>query len=150
MADIKSPEKRSENMSAIRRTDTKPELFVRRLLFYAGYRYRLQTNKVPGHPDLWLKKYNTAIFVHGCFWHRHRECILAYTPKSRLDFWNRKFEKNMQRDQVVREQLRTQNIKCLVIWECTIRMAQKKNGDPLHVLEEIERFLFSESLYQEI
>ena len=67
MADIKSPEKRSENMSVIRRTDTKPELFVRRLLFHAGYRYRLQTNKVPGHPDLWLKKYNTAIFVHGCF-----------------------------------------------------------------------------------
>lgn len=150
MADIKSPEKRSENMSAIRRTDTKPELFVRRLLFHAGYRYRLQTNKVPGHPDLWLKKYNTAIFVHGCFWHRHRECTLAYTPKSRVDFWNRKFKKNMQRDQIVREQLRTQNIKCLVIWECTIRMAQKKNGDPLHVLEEIERFLLSENLYQEI
>ncbi len=150
MADIKSPEKRSENMSAIRRSDTKPELFVRRLLFHAGYRYRLQTNKISGHPDIWLKKYNTAIFVHGCFWHRHKGCMLAYTPKSRADFWNNKFEKNVHRDRIVQEQLKAQNIKCLIIWECTLRTAQKKNGDPLRVLEKIENFLLSEELYQEI
>ena len=74
MADIKSPAERSKNMSAIKRANTKPELFIRHLLFDAGYRYRLQANKIPGHPDLWMRKYNTAIFVHGCFWHRHKGC----------------------------------------------------------------------------
>lgn len=126
MADIKSPEERSKNMSAIKRSDTKPELFIRRLLFDSGYRYRLQTNKIPGHPDLWMRKYNSAIFVHGCFWHRHKDCTMAYMPKSRTEFWESKFNKNIQRDQVVAEQLREQRIKCLVIWECTIKNAQKK------------------------
>lgn len=125
MADIKSSEARSKNMSAIKRANTKPELFIRKLLFRAGYRYRLQTTKVTGHPDLWLKKYNTAIFVHGCFWHRHPECPFSYMPKSKEDFWTNKFKKNIQRDQKVHEQLMDQNIKCLVIWECTIRKCQK-------------------------
>lgn len=150
MADIKSSEERSRNMSAIKRTGTKPELYIRRLLFHAGYRYRLQTNKIPGHPDLWLGKFNTAVFVHGCFWHRHKGCSLAYTPKSRGDFWNKKFENNVKRDRVVHEQLRSQNIRCLIIWECRIRQAQKKNVDPSLLLKEIEDFLFSDRDYQEL
>ena len=150
MADNKSPEERSRNMSAIKRADTKPELYVRRLLFKAGYRYRIQTNKMPGHPDLWLRKFNTAIFVHGCFWHRHKGCPLTYTPKSRVDFWNKKFENNVQRDLVVLEQLRAQNVRCLIIWECRIKQAQKKNGDPSLLLKEIEDFLFSDRYYQEL
>ena len=150
MADIKSPEERSKNMSAIKRSDTKPELFIRRLLFDAGYRSRLQANKIPGHPDLWMRKYNTEIFVHGCFWHRHRECKLAYMPKSRMDFWNCKFEKNIQRDKSVLAQLEECNIRCLIVWECTIKQAQKKNGDPHLILKAIEDFLLSEKQYQEI
>ena len=150
MADIKSPEERSKNMSAIKRSDTKPELFIRRLLFDSGYRYRLQTNKIPGHPDLWMRKYNSAIFVHGCFWHRHKDCTMAYMPKSRTDFWESKFNKNIQRDQIVAEQLREQKIKCLIIWECTIKNAQKKNGNPAQLLAEIEDFLVSDQQYREL
>lgn len=150
MADIKSPAERSKNMSAIKRANTKPELFIRHLLFDAGYRYRLQANKIPGHPDLWMRKYNTAIFVHGCFWHRHKGCTLAYMPKSRLDFWNSKFEKNMQRDKSVLAQLEERKIRCLVVWECTIKQAQKKNGDPYLILKAIEDFLISAKQYEEI
>ena len=150
MADIKSPAERSKNMSAIKRANTKPELFIRHLLFDAGYRYRLQANKIPGHPDLWMRKYNTAIFVHGCFWHRHKGCKLAYMPKSRLDFWNSKFEKNIQRDKSVLAQLEERKIRCLVVWECTIKQAQKKNGDPYLILKAIEDFLISDKQYEEI
>lgn len=150
MADIKSPEERSRNMSAIKRADTKPEIYIRKMLFKAGYRFRLQTNKIPGHPDLWLKKYNTAIFIHGCFWHRHAGCAYAYMPKSRVDFWSDKFDKNVQRDHFVQDQLRARRVRCLVIWECTIRQVQKKNGDPEILLEELEAFLGSDRYYQEI
>ena len=150
MADIKSPAERSKNMTAIKRANTKPELFIRHLLFDAGYRYRLQANKIPGHPDLWMRKYNTAIFVHGCFWHRHKGCTLAYMPKSRLDFWNSKFEKNIQRDKSVLAQLEERKIRCLVVWECTIKQAQKKNGDPYLILKAIEDFLISDKQYEEI
>lgn len=150
MADIKSPEERSRNMSAIKRADTKPEIYIRKMLFKEGYRFRLQTNKIPGHPDLWLKKYNTAIFIHGCFWHRHAGCPYAYMPKSRVDFWCDKFDKNVQRDHFVQDQLRARRVRCLVIWECTIKQAQKKNGDPEILLEELEAFLGSDRYYQEI
>lgn len=150
MADIKSPEERSRNMSAIKRADTKPEIYIRKMLFKAGYRFRLQTSKIPGHPDLWLKKYNTAIYIHGCFWHRHEGCAYAYMPKSRVDFWRDKFDKNVQRDHSVQDQLRARRVRCLIIWECTIKQAQKKNGDPEILLEELEAFLGSDRYYQEI
>lgn len=150
MTDIKSPEERSKNMSAIKRADTKPEIYIRKMLFRAGYRFRIQTNIIPGHPDLWMKKYNVAIFVHGCFWHRHTGCSYAYMPKSRVDFWSDKFRKNMQRDSLVRQQLREKNVRCLVIWECTIKQVQKKNGDPDILMKEIESFLMSDRFYQEI
>ncbi len=90
MADIVSPEKRSQNMSAIRSKNTKPEVYLRKLLFAQGYRYRIADKSVPGHPDIFLRKYNTAIFVNGCFWHRHPGCKYAYTPKSRVEFWQKK------------------------------------------------------------
>lgn len=150
MADIKTAEKRSKNMSAIRSKDTSPELFLRHLLFSHGYRYRLYTQSVPGHPDLWMKKYNTAIFVHGCFWHRHAGCKYAYMPKSRIDFWMNKFEKNIKRDDSVRKALEEKSIKCLTIWECTIKKAQKKNGHPELLLDEIKNFLNSNALYIEL
>ena len=150
MADIKSPEERSRNMSAIKRADTKPEIHVRKLLFNSGYRYRLQVNTVPGHLDLWMRKYNVAIFIHGCFWHRHNGCKQAYTPKSKIDFWNNKFEKNIRRDQEVLEQLKEHNVRCMIIWECTIRQAQKKNGDPEKLKADIEQFLLSDRQYSEL
>ena len=118
--DIKSAEDRSRNMAAIRSKDTKPEIFFRKLLFANGFRYRKNVNYVPGHPDLYLAKYHTAIFVHGCFWHRHNGCKYAYMPKSRTEFWTEKFERNIARDKEVLKQLVERNIKCLIVWECTV------------------------------
>lgn len=77
MADVKSPDARSKNMSAIRSKDTKPEVYLRKKLFSLGYRYRKNVSSVPGHPDIYLAKYHTAIFVHGCFWHHHKKCKVS-------------------------------------------------------------------------
>ena len=150
MADIKNPEDRSKNMAAIKRADTKPELYIRRLLFSNGYRYRLQQKSIPGHPDLWLKKYNTAIFIHGCFWHRHQGCKYSYTPKSHSDFWGEKFTKNIERDKIVKEQLEINNIRCLIIWECTIKDAVKNTWRQNALLEDIVHFLNSDIVYSEL
>lgn len=150
MADIKSPEARSRNMSAIKSKNTKPEIFLRKLLFSCGYRYRIHTSAVPGHPDLWLRKFNTAIFVNGCFWHRHQGCKYAYNPKTRIEFWNNKFEQNINRDNTVRKELEERGIRCLVIWECSIEKARKKTGDPQALLNEVILFLHSDAKYGEI
>lgn len=114
MADIISPEKRSRNMSAIRSKNTKPEVYLRKLLFAQGYRYRIADKSVPGHPDIFLRKYNTAIFVNGCFWHRHSGCKYAYMPKSRMEFWQKKFDDNVQRDTIVKAELLKRGIKCFI------------------------------------
>lgn len=144
MADIKSPEERSRNMAKIRSRDTKPEDYVRKLLFGQGYRYRKNVSSIPGHPDAWLPKYNTALFVHGCFWHRHAGCRYAYTPKSRVDFWTDKFRKNTVRDAAVREQLAAGRIRVLVIWECTVKRMMRSEEERERVLGRIVKFLTSD------
>ena len=101
MADIKSLEDRSKNMAAIKNKNTKPEIYLRIELFSRGYRYRIASPMVPGHPDMYLAKYKLAIFVHGCFWHRHEGCKYSYMPKSRVDFWDKKFKSNIVRDKTV-------------------------------------------------
>lgn len=116
--DILSKEKRSWNMSRIKNCDTKPELIVRKALHHIGYRFRLHRKDLPGHPDIVLPKYKTVIFVHGCFWHRHEECRYAYQPKSRIDFWRKKFQQNIDRDETVRKLLVEAGWNVFVIWEC--------------------------------
>lgn len=150
MADIVSPEKRSQNMSAIRSKNTKPEVYLRKLLFAQGYRYRIADKSVPGHPDIFLRKYNTAIFVHGCFWHRHQGCKYAYTPKSRVEFWQKKFDDNVRRDAIVEAELKTQNIKHLTVWECVIRRMQKSKDEEAAVLAAIISFVLSDEQNEEI
>lgn len=118
MADRISPEHRSWNMSRIKNRDTKPELIVRSLLHRMGYRFRLHRKDLPGKPDIVLPKYKTVIFVHGCFWHRHPRCKFAYTPKSRLDFWLEKFQKNVHRDAKIKRQLEKLGWHVITIWEC--------------------------------
>jgi len=120
MADRISQEHRSWNMSRIRGQDTKPEKIVRSTLHRMGYRFRLYQRNLPGRPDLVLPKHRTVIFVHGCFWHRHRRCKYAYTPKSRLDFWTERFRQNKMRDARAGRKLRTLGWKVVVIWECQI------------------------------
>lgn len=107
-------------MSRIRGKDTHPEVLVRSLLHGLGYRFRLNRKDVPGKPDLVLPKYQTAIFVHGCFWHRHSGCRFASTPKTNMEFWQKKFARNMARDQEVSEALRMSGWKQMTIWECEL------------------------------
>lgn len=113
-----SPKQRSDNMSRIGSKDTEPELAVRSTLHELGYRFRLHRRDLPGTPDIVLPKHRTVIFVHGCFWHRHRNCRLSYTPKSNLAFWQQKFGANVARDHRVRQQLRRLGWRVRVVWEC--------------------------------
>ena len=108
-------------MSGIRARDTTPELLVRKFLHAEGLRYRLSVRALPGSPDLVLPRWKAVIFVHGCFWHRHPGCPLAYTPKSREDFWQEKFKKNIARDAAAISALREAGWRVIVVWECTLR-----------------------------
>ena len=150
MADVHTPEQRSRNMAAIRSKDTKPEIYFRKLLFAEGCRYRVQEKSVPGHPDVFLRKYNVAIFIHGCFWHRHPGCKYAYTPKSRVNFWEKKFAGNLKRDAIVKDELTEQGIRQLIVWECTIRKMMKDQKTAEMIMERARSFLMSDLLYLEL
>jgi len=113
-----SKEHRSWNMSRIRSRDTTPELAVRSALHRLGYRFRLSDAGLPGRPDVVLKRYRTVVFVHGCFWHRHARCRFAYTPKTRVAFWLKKFADNARRDRQVRASLKALGWRTITIWEC--------------------------------
>ena len=126
MTDTVPPEKRSEIMSRIRSTNTKPEMVVRKMLHAAGYRYRLHRKDLPGKPDIVLPKYQAVIFVNGCFWHHHEGCRIAATPKSNAEFWLSKLSKNVERDQKNSERLRSDGWRVLVIWECACRQVHNK------------------------
>jgi DNA mismatch endonuclease (patch repair protein) len=108
-------------MSRIKGKDTKPELFVRRLVHGMGYRYRLHGKGLPGRPDLVFAKRLKVIFVHGCFWHRHVGCGLARLPKSRLDFWQCKLDGNVERDREVERRLAELGWKVMIVWECEVK-----------------------------
>lgn len=123
--DTLSPEQRSERMSRVRGKDTKPELIVRQLVYSMGYRYRLHYTQLPGCPDMVFNKRKKAIFVHGCFWHRHEGCPNCRLPKSRLDFWAPKLEGNRLRDSANQDKLRELGWDVLVIWECEIKDHQQ-------------------------
>ena len=117
----KVSEQRSRNMSAIKSKNTKPEIKVRKVLHSMGYRFRLHSKNLPGSPDIVLPKYKTVIFVHGCFWHRHQNCKYASTPKTRQEFWNKKFNENINRDKINQENLSSKGWKIIIIWECEIK-----------------------------
>lgn len=121
MADIVTPAKRSEMMSGIKGKNTKPEIFVRKLLFSLGYRYRVGRKDLPGKPDIVLPKYNAVIFVHGCFWHGHEMCHLFRTPKSRQEFWSRKISGNIIRDEINIARLDDLGWRVCVVWECAVK-----------------------------
>lgn len=122
--DSLTPAQRSERMSRVRSKDTKPELAVRRLVHAMGYRYRLH-GQLPGRPDMVFASRRKVIFVHGCFWHRHRGCKNCRMPKSRLAFWRAKLEGNRQRDLVKMKELRKLGWKPLVVWECELKAVDR-------------------------
>ncbi|WP_416355902.1 very short patch repair endonuclease [Aureimonas phyllosphaerae] len=112
---------RSELMRRVRRRDTAPELAVRRALTSLGLRYRLHAKELPGSPDIVNRRRKLAIFVHGCFWHRHANCRLASTPKTRTDFWEAKFARNVERDRRSEIALEENGWAVIVVWECQTR-----------------------------
>ena len=118
MADILSKAGRSALMRRIGARDTKPELVVRSLLHRGGLRFRLHARELPGSPDIVLPRHRTVVFVHGCFWHRHAGCRLAYIPKSNLNFWQTKFDGNVRRDRRKADALRKSGWRVVTVWEC--------------------------------
>lgn len=114
-------EQRHRCMSAIKCKDTKPELLVRKFLFSRGFRYRLNHPRLPGHPDIVLHKYRTVIFVNGCFWHGYQECKYFVLPKTNVEFWSAKIERNRKRDVEEQRQLASMGWHCITIWECQLK-----------------------------
>lgn len=134
--DTLSPEERSERMGRVRNKDTKPEMRVRRLVHALGYRYRLHSGRLPGRPDLVFPGRGKVIFVHGCFWHRHEGCSRCRLPKSRLDYWVPKLEKNRLRDAKNQAKLLELGWDMLVIWECEVEEAAGLPGRVMNFLED--------------
>jgi DNA mismatch endonuclease, patch repair protein len=126
MTDIVDRATRSRMMSAIRGRDTKPELLVRSALHRSGLRFRVNVPGLPGRPDILLPKWKAVVLVHGCYWHRHRGCSLAYTPKSGTAFWKSKFDANVRRDVRVRRNLSALGFAVHVVWECEINESRLK------------------------
>jgi len=115
---------RSDIMRAVKRAHTAPEIIVRQTLHALGLRFRLQRRDLPGSPDIVLPRFRTAIFVHGCFWHRHPGCRYATTPKTRQEYWLPKFIANVERDARKESQLRERGWRVLVVWECETRQLE--------------------------
>lgn len=119
--DTVSPEKCSKMMSHIWSKDTKPEMVVRRHLHALGFRYHLHSSKLLGHPDIVLPKWHTVIFVNGCFWHCHEGCKVATIPKSNVEFWQAKFERNVKRDRKEHAELEKAGWRVIVLWDCEVK-----------------------------
>lgn len=132
-----TPEQRSRCMAAIKGKDTKPEMIVRKFLFSRGLRYRVNNRKLPGSPDIVLKKYKTVVFIDGCFWHGHEGCKYYRLPKTNVDFWRHKIAMNIARDYANGVYLRLAGWRVIRVWECDIKTKVKREAT-------------LESLYQEI
>ncbi len=123
-------------MSRIHAKDTSIEIKVRHFLFAEGFRFRKNVKSLPGKPDIVLPKYKTVVFIHGCFWHRHEGCKRATTPKSRLDYWLPKFEKNIENDKRHYQELKKAGWNPIVIWECEVNRCFPETMD--HLITEIK------------
>lgn len=123
-------------MSQIRSKNTKPEEIVRKYLFSKGFRYRKNDKRYPGRPDIILPKYKTVIFVNGCFWHMHDGCPKFVMPKSNIEYWKSKLERNKRHDIENKIALEKQGWKVIVVWECDLKK-DKRDGRLMHLVEEI-------------
>lgn len=127
MPDVLTPQQRHRCMSHIRSVATKPELVVRQWLWTHGYRYRLNVKSVPGKPDIVMRKYRTAVFVNGCFWHGHEGCPKFVMPKTNTDFWRTKIENNRKRDQKKYDILLQNGWQVIVVWQCNLTKDKLEN-----------------------
>ena len=151
MADTVTPAQRHYTMSQIHSSSTKPELKLRRALWRLGFRYRVNSKRLPGKPDIVLPKYRTVIFLHGCFWHGHKDCKYYTTPKTNTEFWTAKVARNQERDQEVWRQLEAKGWFVIIVWECQLKKAVldetiarveaeiRQNGDTYQRLQAVRR-----------
>lgn len=123
--DTLSAEQRHNNMAAIKGKGTKPEMIVRKFLWSRGFRYRVNNARLPGHPDIVLRKYRTCIFVNGCFWHGHKNCRYYIIPKTNTDFWIRKITRNIERDRQEQLQLARMGWHCITVGECELKKEKR-------------------------
>lgn len=128
MTDTLNEQQRHYNMSRIRSKDTKPEEIVRKYLFSKGLRFRKNDRRYTGHPDVVLPKYKTVVFVNGCFWHRHEGCKYASNPATNREYWNQKFERNVERDAREQKELRELGWRVIVVWECELKKAVREEA----------------------
>lgn len=128
-----TPEQRSRTMQAVRSRNTKPEMLVRRALHSVGLRYRLHDRRLPGSPDLVFPGRRLVVFVHGCFWHQHPGCSAASRPKSNTDYWNKKLNKNVERDRLVKKRLEQEGWFTITIWECQVKDPEALNELASHI-----------------
>ncbi|MDO5095340.1 MAG: very short patch repair endonuclease [Peptostreptococcaceae bacterium] len=119
------PMTRSENMSRVKSKNTQPEIYLRKILWKKGFRYRLNYKSLPGKPDIYISKYKTAIFINGCFWHMHENCKYSSIPKNNHEFWKKKLESNVERDKKNYKELANLGIKVIVVWTCEIKKMVK-------------------------
>lgn len=145
MVDVVDSKTRSRMMRNIRGKDTRPELILRRALHQLGLRFRLHRKDLPGKPDIVMPKFQAAIFVHGCFWHRHENCRYATTPKTRPEFWLKKFEGNVARDRRNLLALREAGWRTAIVWECAL-----KGQDRAAPTTELVEWLFSANNHLEL
>lgn len=146
MTDIVDTATRSRMMAGIGGRDTRPELRLRKALHALGHRYRLHVKELPGRPDIVLPGHRVAIFVHGCFWHRHRGCRYATCPATRPDFWRQKFEANVRRDASNVKDLLGSGWRVAVVWECSLRKSEKVT----EVAAEISGWIRGERVFLEV
>ena len=137
MTDIFSEEQRSYVMSKVTSKDTKPEKIVRSFLHRSGFRFRLHASCLQGKPDIVLAKHKAIIFVHGCFWHRHKNCKKATTPQSGKKFWKEKFKRNVLRDKKNQKALEQEGWRIQVVWECELSNARKRLERLSNLVEEL-------------
>lgn len=121
MADNLTPAQRKKAMSSVQQQNTKPEIIVRSILHRLGFKFRKNVSSIVGKPDIVLPKYKTIIFVHGCFWHQHKGCKKSRRPKTNIDFWNIKLDKNIERDKKTEIELKKKGWSILIIWDCEVK-----------------------------
>lgn len=126
MTDTVSKSRRSEIMRNVKGKHTKPEIIVRKYLHSNGFRFRIHDKKLPGNPDVKLTKYKTIIFVNGCFWHGHENCRIYVMPKSNADFWSEKIKRNMDRDQIIINNLKKLGWNVIIVWECALKVKKRE------------------------
>lgn len=149
MTDLMTPEQRHRCMAAIKGKDTRPEMLVRKYLFSKGLRYRVNDKRLPGSPDIVLKKFKTVIFIDGCFWHAHKGCKYYKMPKTNVDFWRAKIARNIARDYVNNVDLELSGWKVIRVWECDVKTKAKREETLKNLYQSIIGATPKRAVYEE-